>query len=385
LSGVDRVAVVAYRLAANHLGSPLPVDRWAEAARLGWQNTPPGAAALALAARVPDLAPAVLDRALAKDRTMLQVWSARHSPYVFAAADLPVFTHAIAPRDDDEMSVALSSFAPVVAATGSPPTEVVARVAAAVLDALDGRELSKRELGVALGERLPDLVEWFDPDYFTSFSATLVRPIALTGVFCFAPRSGSESSFRRTDQWLTVPPPAFSSAGADAAAAELGRRYLDAYGPATSADLAAWAGVAPSVAERAFRPIAGELAAVTVDGRVGYLRKERLPLLLDPPPPPALVMVPAYDPVLAAPRRDLLVQSAAVARRIWRPSANPGVVLRAGEVAALWRAQKKSSRLAITIEPLDRLTAADRDAIDAQAHRYAPWRGCTTPTISYSS
>jgi DNA glycosylase AlkZ-like len=375
--------VVAYRLAANHLASPVPVDRWSEAAGIGWQNTPPGAAALALAARVPDLAPDVLDGALARAKTMLQVWSARHAPYVFATADMPVFTHAMAPRDDAEMTVALSGFAPVVATTGRPPTEIVARVAEALLDALDGRELTKRELGVALGERLPDLVGWFDPNYFTSTSATLVRPVALTGVFCFAPRSGNESSFRRTDQWLTVPPPAFTPVAADAAAAELARRYLDAYGPATTADLAAWAGVAQTVAERAFRPIAAELAQVTVDGRVGHVRRERLPLLLDPPSPPRLVMVPAYDPFLAAPRRDLLTPSAAVARRIWRPTANPGVVIRAGEVAALWRAGKKGARLAVTIEPLDKLTTTDRDTIDAQAQRYAPWRGCTSATVSY--
>jgi len=51
---------------------------------------------------------------------------------------------------------------------------------------------------------------WFDADYFTRFSATIVRPIALTGVFCFAPRSGNQSSFRRTDRWLGAAPPAFT-------------------------------------------------------------------------------------------------------------------------------------------------------------------------------
>jgi hypothetical protein len=385
MAEIDRDRVIAYRLAAHHLTTPLPVKRWTEAARMGWQNTPPGAAGLALAARVPDATPDRLDRALTGDKTMLQVWSARHAPYVFASTDLPVFTHAMAPRDDAEMTVALSGFAPTVAATGRPPTEVVGRVAQALRDALDGRELSKRDLGVALGERLPDLAEWFDPDYFTSFSATVVRPIALTGVFCFAPRSGNESSFRRTDQWLDTPVPRFTRASADAAAAELARRFLDAYAPATPADLAAWAGAAGTVAERAFRPLAGELTEVTVDGRPGHVRREHLDLLRDPPAPPALLMVPPYDPFLAAPRRELLVPDTAVSRRVWRSSANPGVVLRAGTLVALWRSQKKGARLAVTIEPLTRLTAKDRAAIEAQSGRFAPWRGCTAATVTYSS
>ena len=382
---IDRDQVIAYRLAAHHLAAPLPVDRWTEAARMGWQNTPPGAAALALAARVPDLAPDTLDRALAEDKTMLQVWSARHAPYVFTTEDLPVFTHAMAPRDDAEMTVALAGFAASVAQTGRPPTEVVARVAGALCDALDGRELSKRDLGVALGQRLPDLPGWWDPDHFTAFSATVVRPIALTGAFCFTPRSGNESSFRRTDQWLDPPPPAYTTAGADQAAAELGRRFLDAYAPATAAHLAAWAGAAETVAGRAFAPLADELAEVAVEGRTGYVRRERLPRLLDPPEPPPLVLVPAYDPFLSAPRRELLARDTALARRIWRASANPGVVLCHGEVAGLWRIQKKGSTMAVTVEPLTTFTRLDRAAIEAQATRYAPWRGCATATVSYQS
>ena len=46
-----------------------------------------------------------------------------------------------------------------------------------------------------------------------------------------------------------------------------------------------------------------------------------------------------------------------------------------GEVAALWRPRKKGKRLVVELEPLRRLSGAEREALDDEAQRLAPFRG----------
>jgi len=127
---------------------------------MGWQNTPPGAAALALAARVPALPPDTSTGRWPTGRCCRR-GAARHAPYVFAAGDLPVFTLAMAPRDD-----------------------------------------------AAIGQRIV---------------VSTHRPVARRP-------AADDGPTRRPS---------------------LGRRFLDTYGPATAAHLAAWAAAADTVGARA--------------------------------------------------------------------------------------------------------------------------------------
>ena len=53
-----------------------------------------------------------------------------------------------------------------------------------------------------------------------------------------------------------------------------------------------------------------------------------------------------------------------------------------GEVAGLWRPRKKGKRLVVELEPLRKLTAAERDALAAEAERIAPFRGAETAELA---
>ena len=67
-----RDQVLAFRLAQHHLSQRLSRGSQVEVAgACGIQNTPPGAAALALHARVTGLTPTDVERALAVDKTLL--------------------------------------------------------------------------------------------------------------------------------------------------------------------------------------------------------------------------------------------------------------------------------------------------------------------------
>src|SRR5688572_2746130 len=87
---VTRAQAVAFRVARHHLRERAGDAE--TAAVVGLQDTPPGAAALALAARA-DVAPEALDE-------LVLVPSVRGAPLAVAGRDLAVFTAGLAPPDE---------------------------------------------------------------------------------------------------------------------------------------------------------------------------------------------------------------------------------------------------------------------------------------------
>ena len=101
-----------------------------------------------------------------------------------------------------------------------------------------------------------------------------------------------------------------------------------------------------------------------------------LPHLLQAAPPrQPLVLLGPHDPYLDARDRDLLLADPAGQRKVWRTVANPGVLLRGGQVAALWKPRAARGGMAVAVTPLAELSAAERRQAAAQAERYAQFRG----------
>ena len=103
----DRVSkgdVVAFRLGAHHLTERLGEDGLLDAAgRCGIQDSPPGSALLALHARVRNLTQEQVADAVAGEKSLLQTWCMRGSPFYFPAADAPVFTTGVLPPTEEAM------------------------------------------------------------------------------------------------------------------------------------------------------------------------------------------------------------------------------------------------------------------------------------------
>ena len=90
--------VIAFRLRAHNLASRRSADDVHDVVgACGIQNSPPGSALLALHARVEGVAPELLDRLVADERSLLQSWSMRGAPFYFPTADAPVFTTGVQP------------------------------------------------------------------------------------------------------------------------------------------------------------------------------------------------------------------------------------------------------------------------------------------------
>ena len=91
----------------------------------------------------------------------------------------------------------------------------------------------------------------------------VIRRAAMQGVLCVVPTPEGDETYAPLDDRA---PPARGRPDLEAALAELARRYLHGYGPASPQDLVAWSGLPRRSADAAWASIAGELTEVAIPG-----------------------------------------------------------------------------------------------------------------------
>ena len=224
---VTRRQALAFRLARHHLAERLGPDGTRPAAVVGLQDTPPGAAALALAARA-DVAPEALGE-------LVLVPSVRGAPLAVAAEDLAIFTLGLDPPDEEAAKAVVGNA--WKALEGSSALEALDRVSEAVHDSLRDGPRPRDDFHQALRERLPaELLWWCKGCGSHHVHPSLWRATGIRGVLAIVGREGRSAVFGLPPEARPVADPG----------AELARRFLRAYGPARPKLLAGWAGLATS-------------------------------------------------------------------------------------------------------------------------------------------
>jgi Winged helix DNA-binding domain len=190
-----------------------------------------------------------------------------------------------------------------------------------------------------------------------------IMGLAVTsGNACLGPdRSGSSCLVLRRD-WLAKQRRRFDR---DAALAELARRYLRAFGPATDRDFAYWSGLGLGEVRGGLESIAKELEEVSVGTETMLALRGKLPRL---PPVGQLRMLGNFDTYLLGWKDRRFSVPDEHAERVkeggggWiRP-----VIVRDGVVIGGWRSARKGSRIEISHDLPDAVTAGERKAIDAE-------------------
>lgn len=137
----------------------------------------------------------------------------------------------------------------------------------------------------------------------------LIARAGLQGVVCFGPDRAGEQTFARTEDWLG---PVAVKWEEEEALAELLRRYLRAFGPASVHDFARWSGLGVREARRGKKLNEGRL--VEVDSQVGerlLMLPEQEAWLEEDEEEPSARLLPAYDSfLLGYTNRDLIVPEA---------------------------------------------------------------------------
>jgi hypothetical protein len=349
----------ARRLERNHLTDATRTDDPARIAAdvLGVHAQVMSAAELSIGVRSETLTRTGVRTALWTDRTLVKTRGPRGTVHLLATADLPMWTGALS-----AVPGARSPFPPEARMTAEQTEQVVAAIADAVEDA----ELTVDELtdaivarvGAWAGDRVMEAFQDKWPRWRQAESIATNR-----GVMCFGPDRGRRATYTSPRRWL----PGFRPAPAKEALAALVRRYLDAYGPATPQQFARWLGAPADWAAELFAR-QGDLEEVDVDGTRAWIARGAGEAAVGE----SLVrLLPYFDAYLidCHPRAKLFPGRAAERALTGGQAGNVPALLVDGLVAGVWHQRRSGRKVAVTVEPLIRLSARQREGLTAQAVR----------------
>lgn len=383
MGDVERDQIVAFRLASHNLTRRLGAGLITSAAEpCGIQETPTGSAASAFAARVEGLSLVDLEHAKVEDRSVVTLWSVRGAPFVVPASDFTTFSVGALPVDSASFEQSLGGWAGALRDADVDINETLDQMIAIATELLDGRALNVNELRDQIYIRVPSLAAVVRPTgAHADMPEPLFRAISTSGAMCIIAGRGTNAELARTDQWLRSPP---VEPDRTAARADLARRFLHCYGPATPERFADWSQRGRHDARSSFALVDDEVVEVSVNARPAWILADDQDDLASPPEPRGVRLLPVQDPFLQQRDRSILVSEEAFRRKLWRPVGGPGAVLVDGQVAGIWRSRIKRNRLDVTVEPFGRLRIGARDAIAAEAESIAPFRNCESAEVTYT-
>lgn len=206
-----------------------------------------------------------------------------------------------------------------------------------------------------LAQRLDAKGIALDPSTRMHFAVAAVT----SGIACLGPDRGGQTCLVLRCDWLGEA----TAHDREAALRELARRYLAAFGPATEADFAGWAGLGLRDIRSGLAGIAGELSEVRLGGERGW----RLKRAARPPGREVVRLLPPWDTYLMGYRdREFLAD----ADRWSRIGPGGGMlhptIVHDGVAIGLWRSKRAGKRITVELEPFEALENATMSAIEAE-------------------
>ena len=321
------------------------------------------AAELAAWARIDGLRPGDLEAELWERRSLVKTWAMRGTLHLLPAGEYGLWQAALDTYDHylkgawlrgfgierGELDLLLDTVRDVLGGEGQTRDELAEAVAVAAGSP-------------ALGEKLGD-----------SWGAYL-KPASFRGALCFGPNRGRNVTFVSPAAWLG----ASGGPAPEEALAEVTRRYLGVYGPATAAEYSRWWGPRrPAQATRQFRALGEEAVEVDVEGEPHWALAAHVGAMAGAGPSGAVRLLPAFDPYVIASARDAPAILAPERKaRVHRPQGwiSP-VLLVDGRIEGVWSHERASGRLSVTVEPFGALPGAVREGAEAEAGRLAAFFG----------
>lgn len=323
------------------------------------------AAGLALWNRVPEFTAAQLDHLLYHERSLVRLWGQRGTLHLYAATDWPLIYAAQADRATYWEQEALRE--------GWDPAAYEAFIARVARWLAEHETMGRNDL-----RRLAPEIDDRHLSGWGGIFAILTR----RGLACHAAPNGGEARMAHRLRWR--PDLAWDPPPSEEANAELIRRYLAAFGPATLADLTAWRGRTQVEMKRWLALLGDEVVKVTVAGKPAWWLQSQLARLNSLPEPGDLPprLLGRFDPLLLATRDRSWLVDAVGYKQVWRPAGHvEATIVVAGRIAGTWRYDWRGSALVVTLRPFGALPAATRTQLErlaagVAAHFAAPLGEC---------
>ena len=348
--------VNARRLARHGLSAPLTSLPEAAAAMAGAHAQVMSAAEVSLALRVSGTTRADVAAALWEKRSLVKTFGPRGTVHLLPAADLPWWLAALG-------SVPKSGGHPEGVRLRADETDAIV---AALDAALREEDRTTEELDTYVAEACGP---WAAEESMAAFGGFWPRwrlalgPAAVRGALCFGPNRGRKITYASPSRWLSD----LSLPDSDEARLDLLRAYLTSYGPATPAHLTRWLATSPAWATELFE--GADLEEVELEGEVA--RVWAGDTAFDAPEAPEVRLLPYFDAfqVGSQPRALLFPGRASQRALAGAQAGNYPVLLLDGVVGGVWHQKRAGRRVTITVEPLGRLTKAQRAALEVEVKR----------------
>lgn len=292
-----------------------------------------------------------VSHALWVDRSLVKTWCMRGAIHLLPADELTLFLSAYgrnAMRNEERVLLRRGF-------TGRD----IARSCAAIVTALDGRSLTRKELAHEVGKRLGGRFEAL----LESSWGALIKPAALEGLVCFGPNRGREVTFVRVDQWLG----STKGVKSDDARTLLLQRYIRAYGPVSMHDYAHWSGI--GVRNAAQQWVDHDHGTVDVFDECGRAFRVGVEALKSAPgvDERSTRLLPAFDPYLLGYRgKDHVVRSVDYKCVYKKAGWISPVALVDGHVIGVWRCRRVHGRLRVEIQAFGETTDTELAGIEAE-------------------
>ena len=207
----------------------------------------------------------------------------------------------------------------------------------------------------------------------------LLSRAALEGIICLGPDRGTEPTYVLLSDWVEQDHRGHPLSEV-AAHAELTRRYLGAYGPATLKDQATWSGMPLSKTRAVWQHIADQLLEVEVAGSPSWMLKTCAAWLDEPPAQTPIVrLLPSFDIyLLGYQNRDLAVPP----QHAKRINAGGGMIhptlLVDGRAVGTWKSKRQKNHLDVMVEPFEPLAHEVYPGLEAEVTDLAHFLGMKT-------
>ncbi|MDL2325334.1 winged helix DNA-binding domain-containing protein [Ruminococcaceae bacterium OttesenSCG-928-A16] len=375
-----------YRLCAHGLDKKRPMGELLEAAgACGLQNSPPGVWEAALFNRLNGCTLTALHHALYSQKTLLQAWSFRGVPVVFPTEQSDIFLTPLVAQQGETPWIYTRGITGALDYLQMSFDDVLERLKKAIVY-LDVHTIKSKEL---LDQTLADIVQkdlpkskqalWCAPSMYGNPQkqtvggaavSFLLRPCSFSSLVVFGQRQGVSPTFTSYKNWVGHLPKTIPGANQ-----KLVRKFLRCYGPTTVDCFASWLGCSPKQARRLWGTVEKELLAVQVEGKTRYLlaaEKERLQLAQSDDE--RLLLLAPHDPYLDLKDRTIILENAALHKEVWKYVANPGVVLKGGQIIGRWKNKKLKEELDFSIQMWEGALPAEQAQLKQLAEEYAAFR-----------
>lgn len=207
----------------------------------------------------------------------------------------------------------------------------------------------------------------------------LLRRAALNGLICFGPDRKSEPTYVLVENWLKIKPQHLSK---EEALHKLVRRYLEAYGPATLADLANWSGLPLKTIRQVWKSVSNEMIEVKNGELRLYMLEEQFLSNKSKIIDSSVLLVPAYDTYLLGYQNRELILSPNAEKDVYRGGGllRPAIVIN-GYIVGSWEIKHYQRRIEVRINVLPEIVEPVQKEINLEVQKMGKFFGMPAELI----